>query len=245
VEKAGQSHTSWEQERNRQNQSYRRETERVRLDNERRLRQHERARRELSLPENLERWRRQETARALGQLQPIELGAEVDTTQFDPRGYTEYSDNCRFPILLERYFKGNISVLRYLGENNRIPDFAYVDRARNIFIDIEIDEPYTPRQYPRSNGTLKETHCIDQNHYDERDREWVHSDWFVIHFSERQVIAQGQSCCKTIARLISDLTGDTTILQPFMNVPDLISEPRWTMEEAREMANRRERLHYG
>lgn len=194
-------------------------------------------------PKKVARWRKQELKQRIVSLRPSPLGNRVDTQRFDPRGYAEFPDNCPFSNLLERYF-GSDKIYILHRMNGKIPDFAYIDRVNNLYIDIEIDEPYTPRQYPRHGRQLRVTHCLGQYDYEDRDRLFINSDWFVIHFSERQIICWAESCCKQIAKLIYELIEDDSILNRFNCVSDLQPEPRWTMQEAETMANKQERLRY-
>ena len=58
------------------------------------------------------------------------------------------------------------------------PDIVLVDRARNLFIDIEIDEPY--------DGYYR-TPAHEEGKDDLREQFFVESGWAVIRFTERQV----------------------------------------------------------
>lgn len=192
-------------------------------------------------PEKVAEWRQKKIKQRLASLQPTPLGVRV--TDIDRRGYAEFPNNCSFSNLLERYFGSKkIHALRYM--NDKIPDFAYVDKVNNLYIDIEIDEPYTPRQYPHKSELLTVIHCLEQNEYENRDRLFTDSDWFVIHFSEKQIICWTESCCKHIAKTIYELTGDSSVLSQLDRVRDLQTEPRWTKQKAEAMANRQERLSY-
>lgn len=196
------------------------------------------------MPNEIKKWRQKVLKQKMASLQPSNLENNVDLNiKEDPRGYAEVPKNCPFSKLLKQYFGENkIHILRYV--NGIIPDFSYIDAENNLFIDIEIDEPYTPRQYPETDKKLKLTHCLEQNNYTERDNKVISSDWFVIHFSEKQILSEYKSCCKEIAKLIYELTGNKTIINKFSNIQDLKREPRWTIEEAKAMAEKRDRLFY-
>jgi len=164
----------------------------------------------------------------------------VDEYNRDIRGYAEFPNNCSFSNRLNSYFFQNVHIFRML--DNCIPDFAYICQKTNLHIDIEIDEPYTPRQYPNCSGNLILTHCVGQD--DWRDSKFLESGWCIIRFSEKQVICYPDQCCKAIAQLIYDLTGDDSVIQQFSYVNDLTPSPAWTEKEAEIMANRQQRLRY-
>ncbi len=156
----------------------------------------------------------------------------------DRRGFGEFPENALFPTLLQKSFPQRIITLRKVA--HYIPDFIYLDQSHNLHIDIEIDEPYTPRQYP-AEAPLQLTHCQGQD--DVRNRFFQSAQWFVVRFSERQVLLHPESCLKFLIELINQLTGEG-IPNPFVHVPDLEPEPQWTKDMAESMANRQVRLHY-
>lgn len=197
----------------------------------------------------LKRWRQEKIHNAVVQLKPLPLQKRRENNYRDKKGYTEFGKYCEFPKLLQKYFGKKIQDgkpidIPYL-KNPYTPDFAYLGK---IYIDIEIDEPYNPRQYPNiqkdNQKELEVIHCIDNSKDENRNQLFNKHDWFVIRFSEKQVILQSHSCCQEIARLIAEMTGDTSVLEPFRNVPDLEPDPRWTEEQAKAMAEQRVRLKY-
>jgi hypothetical protein len=192
----------------------------------------------LKTPKKILEWRKNAYQQALLSLAPKDLSLGIAE---DKRGFAEYPDNCRFPNLIREYFSDeNIFIVRMLEWYT--PDFAYMDKARKIYIDIEIDEPYTPRQYPNSNSSLILTHCIGADN--RRNSFFQSRDWYVIRFSEKQVLCYSDRCCKVIAKVIYEHTGDGSILQQFSQIPDLMPEPAWTDDEAFKKAEKRERLNY-
>jgi len=157
----------------------------------------------------------------------------------DNRGFAEFPDNAKFPVLLSHIFAKKIITLRPLGMFTA--DFIYLDREHNLHIDIEIDEPYTPRQYPNDPKPLVLTHYLGKD--DKRNQFFQSAQWFVVRFSERQVLFYPESCLKFLIVLINKLTGQS-IPNPFVDAPDLEPEAQWTEAEAKQMADRQERLHY-
>lgn len=160
--------------------------------------------------EVVEEWRKSQLDSV--SFSPAELGEDVDTNGFDPRGFAEFESNSDLPALLRHYFGDRIHVLRYVS--GRIPDFAYVDildEFSTLSIDIEVDEPYTPRQYPNTDQSLKLTHCLGQDEYDYRTKTFQSNDWFVLFFSERQALYSSRECCKSLAQLINEITGSQLV----------------------------------
>jgi hypothetical protein len=157
----------------------------------------------------------------------------------DQRGYAEFPKNSLFPVQLRQYFGDEkIFILRKLGKYT--PDFAYINLTESLYIDIEIDEPYTPRQ-PNSEALIP-THFIGKD--DRRDRFFQQHGWAVIRFSERQILLYPDRCCKVIGEMIAELIGKPELLQRFSHITDLDSEAQWTETEAIRKAKDQERLHY-
>jgi hypothetical protein len=139
---------------------------------------------------------------------------------------------------LSRYFPGKI----HKGLTLKIPDFdylytpdfAYIDKELNLYIDIEIDEPYV---YP----TGAPTHFVGAWKDSNRNRFFLAKQGIVIRFSEEQVICYPQSCCKTIVQVIAQVTENNSILNQFASFTDLQLMKQWTEAEAIDMATKRVR----
>lgn len=139
---------------------------------------------------------------------------------------------------LSHYFGDKILTRCFLnmgGLSPNVTDFAYVDRAVNLRIDIEIDEPFDPEN-------LTPTHFL-RNIQDQAWNDFFLSQgWCVLRFSQAQVQQFPDSCCKVIATLIHQIFEDASILAPFQTVADLKPQARWTEQEARELAAVRQPL---
>ncbi|MBD2092924.1 hypothetical protein H6F67_24040 [Microcoleus sp. FACHB-1515] len=137
-----------------------------------------------------------------------------------------------------RYFPGKIHAGLMVPNPERpqpyVPDFAYIDPATNLHIDIEIDEPYT-------HDTRLPLHYRDCPKDELRNQWFLANGWIVIRLSEAQVIKSPASCCKVIASTIATLTQDSTIMTAFRQVPTLKPQPRWTFDQAQQMAARGDR----
>ncbi|MBW4600796.1 MAG: hypothetical protein KME29_14650 [Calothrix sp. FI2-JRJ7] len=205
--------------------------------------EHERNKQACITPEAIQSWRESEFRRRIKSLSPVPLSSEqiVENSQEDKRGYAEYPNNSKFPALIREYFgHKNIHILRKMSWYT--PDFALIDTTNNIYIDIEIDEPYTPRQHPNSDSELTLTHCLGKD--DTRNKCFTDANWFIIRFSEKQVLLYPESCCKVIAQLLSECTSNSSVLNKFSRIPDLQPENQWTREEAYQKAKNQERLNY-
>jgi len=115
-----------------------------------------------------------------------------------------------------------------------VPDFIYIDTNINLHIDIEVDEPYA----------FKEREPV---HYQDKDlkRNQFFSDrsWLILRFSEEQVVRYPDSCYKFLAQVVSKFVEEID-LSAFDSIPDLASQPQWTLGESREMLLRDYRQTY-
>ena len=89
------------------------------------------------------------------------------------------------------------------------PDLAYIDEARGIFIDIEVDEPYTM-------GRCVPTHTIGSD--DQRNQLFIQAGWTVLRFSERQCIATPKSVLRTVVDLVCQM-------DQLVEMPEALADP--------------------
>lgn len=152
----------------------------------------------------------------------------------DKKGYKEDD----FLIHLNRHFKTAFSVFndRHIPtENGRPyePDFVLLSEKdnKNIFINIEIDEPY--------DGWLRTpTHCIGEN--DLRDDFFTKRGWIVIRFAEIQVHREPKKCCAYIAKVIHSI--DSSFNSDLLNEVfpsqveqwDNLQSKKWSLDKYRE-----------
>ncbi|MEG3926157.1 hypothetical protein [Microcoleus sp. T3_D1] len=149
----------------------------------------------------------------------------------------------QFFIYLCRYFSGFYDFC--MGGEFPIPgtsfrytaDFILVHQPTGLAIDIEIDEPYEGR-------TGKPHHCVDRNKDNQRNQFFLERNWVVIRFSELQVVKYPDSCCKAIARVVSEITGDYRGLVQLQNVKELLPQKQWKVKEAVYMAKAKFRNSY-
>jgi len=149
----------------------------------------------------------------------------------------------QFFIYLCRYFSGFYDFC--MGGEFPIPgtsfrytaDFILVHKPTGLAIDIEIDEPYDGR-------TGKPHHCVDRNKDNQRNQFFLERNWVVIRFSELQVVKYPDGCCKAIARVVSQITGDYRGLVQLQNVKELLPQKQWKVKEAVYMAKAKFRNSY-
>ncbi|MEN9216467.1 MAG: hypothetical protein Q6K90_03980 [Gloeomargarita sp. HHBFW_bins_162] len=143
---------------------------------------------------------------------------------------------------LEQYFPGKIHIKLALGDPIKTrkrpyePDFTYIDENLNLYIDIEIDEPY---YYDAKNNVTKPYHINDEK----RNEFFLSAGWVVVRFSEYQVVTQPRSCCKQIAHVIAQVQ-QTSLAKEWSSIPDLQPDPCWDETQAKHYIRQRTRYHY-
>ena len=117
------------------------------------------------------------------------------------------------------------------------PDYVLIDEKEelNLFIDIEIDEPYDG--YGRF-----ATHYKGQDDY--RNQYFNDRGWIVIRFSEKQVHENAKGCCRHIAEVIKSVNEKFSIPQELQNLPIVQEEPFWTKVKAEKWAKENYRESY-
>jgi hypothetical protein len=157
------------------------------------------------------------------------------------KGITEESF-CR--DFLMKYFTGKVydSLTVFHGNSPLEPDLTFIDFAsgKNIFIDIEIDEPYdgvnrTPTHYLDLNTGKTSDH--------ERNVGFTKRGWIVIRFAEEQIMKTPNACCKFIGDLLKSIINDYSSSCLYVD-ESLLRVKLWTLQEAREMARKKYREKY-
>ncbi len=98
------------------------------------------------------------------------------------------------------------------------PDIVVVDRERNLYIDIEIDEPYDGYyRYP----------AHEEGKDDVRDRFFVESGWVVIRFTERQVHLHETECIRYVKDVLNSI-----LYYQFEETSKCPLEPQWDYQQA-------------
>ncbi|MDK3159864.1 hypothetical protein QPK87_25360 [Kamptonema cortianum] len=146
-----------------------------------------------------------------------------------------------FKPYLERYFPDKIYTGRTLQNPKNdlrypyTPDFIYIDPDSNLHIDIEIDEPYIYH-------SKKPYHYLNDESESVRNQFFTDCGWLVIRFCEEQVVRYPEGCCRFISQTIANVLGEQ--LESFESTCSVVKIPRWTFEEATEMAKNHYRDTY-
>lgn len=124
--------------------------------------------------------------------------------------------------------------VRIAGHNYE-PDIAYIDETRGIYVDIEVDEPYSaggkPTHYMNADGTNKDS---------ERNRRFTEAGWHVLRFTEEQLFCHPQECMRELFKLLLRHGGVEALPNQLENANDLHPTIRWTYGVSQRM----KRVHY-
>ncbi len=154
------------------------------------------------------------------------------------KGYKEEE----FYTFLTSYFANDFKVFndKHIPQQNNHrpyePDFLLVKEQdnKNIFINIEIDEPYE--------GLSKTpTHIVNQDIY--RDLFFTNRGYTVIRFTERQVHLYPKACCLFIAKVIKSID-QSFELSKVNELIVLEKESQWDSLQAKKWAYEKYREKY-
>lgn len=133
------------------------------------------------------------------------------------------------------WFRGNVhrncAVKEYKDSGTFIPDFFYQDPESNLHIDIEIDEPYDFKSKTPTHYLIGPKMHLD----DSRNNYFNNLGWFVVRFTELQIIRFPNQCCFVISKLINEIIGKRYHKQN-INI-SLETVDCWTQEEAIKMVD--------
>ena len=118
--------------------------------------------------------------------------------------------------------------LKFPLSNGRsyVPDFCYLDDETKLSIDIEIDEPY-------SFDSGEPIHCIGSD--DIRNNYFLEMGWFILRFSESQIVNQTSECLELIHAFIFHIIEDKSLNH------NLQSQDCWNQCEALKMRDEKYR----
>lgn len=113
------------------------------------------------------------------------------------------------------------------------PDISIIELEgeRNIFIDVEIDEPYAAiKRNPM--------HCLGED--DLRDHFFNDRGWIVIRFTEKQIKQHHKKCLAFIAKVINSIDPRFAVSNELSTLPPVPTENQWTALEAQKL----EKINY-
>ncbi len=93
------------------------------------------------------------------------------------------------------------------------PDIVLFDKGLNLYIDIEIDEPYDG-YYRYSTHNYRAEDNFKQDNI--RDLFFTESGWVVIRFTERQIAMQPDQCVEYVRQVINSICKEEAI--PAINI---------------------------
>lgn len=157
------------------------------------------------------------------------------------KGYKEDE----FLLYIRKYFKETFNIYndRYvLTKTNRYePDFSLLNEKDgiNIFLDIEIDEPY---EGINDINIRKATHfqLADIN----RNNEFKNRGWIIIRFAEIQIHLNPNGCCRFIADVIKSIYPQFTIPHDLLSIKRIEPVQQWTKDIALAWSKQRYREKY-
>ena len=119
------------------------------------------------------------------------------------------------------------------------PDFAYIDEQKGIYVDLEVDEPYSgggkPTHYMNADGTNQDS---------QRNQNYLNAGWHVVRFSEEQIFCHTEECMKVVYTLLLNVGAIDELPKSLEKVPDLEAVPRWTYAESNELKRKGFRKSY-
>ena len=152
-----------------------------------------------------------------------------------------------FKVYIEKYFRNEFNVFddRFMLVKNSKkpyePDFTLINEKRgiNIFLDIEIDEPY---EGLNDIAKRKSTHF--QHSDTNRNNSFASRGWIVIRFAEMQVHQDPNACCNFVADVLKSI--DPNFLTPngLSGSSQLKPLKQWTKVEADEWSSQNYREQY-
>lgn len=122
----------------------------------------------------------------------------------------------KFPQKLFLNRKVNFNTFSYF------PDISFIDINLKIYIDIEIDEPYS------RSGEL--THYIESVRDSTRDNMFQQNGWHILRFSEKQILYHPSACVSILDLFIGQIIRNESILLP--SNYSFLKHSGWTKDES-------------
>lgn len=150
------------------------------------------------------------------------------------KGKHGFAENSFYVSLKEKF--GDKIKRDYFIESNSFkkvgyyPDFIYEDKINSIYIDIEIDEPY-------SFDSREPIHYIDCDN--ERNLGFLKIGWIIVRFAEYQIVTDPAGCIATLERFISWLNKENDEMKVYIK-----KNKKWSKEEAIEFEKEKFREKY-
>lgn len=155
------------------------------------------------------------------------------------RGYTEQAFQTKLETIFNDDFhiSGN-SLLAIRGETRPYePDISisYFGNNRNIFIDVEIDEPY---------GGISRSATHLKGEDDIRDFYFTDRGWIVIRFAEIQIYNQPERCIGLIAKVLKKIAPELSLSNELIERPLPKDVKQWDLLQAQKLEKKDYREDY-
>lgn len=174
---------------------------------------------ELLSPENVIRWR----------LERVKKAVVINLSESDARqGKLDHLllDSLRTNLpQLDIYWQQGL--IRSSSTSNKpyTPDVIVHDPVTNIWVDVEIDEPWF-----LDKGSKTPIHCDGRDGF--RNDFFLENCWIVIRFAESQVAQYPLSCVKCVAEVLDRFRSQGRLVSNLKFIPDIPLVPTWTIETA-------------
>ena len=140
-----------------------------------------------------------------------------------------------FKTYINKFFRNNFQVYddRFILVRNAHspyePDFSLIDEKAglNLFIDIEIDEPYEGLNDIEKRRATHFQYC-DAN----RNNAFKNRGWIVVRFAEIQVHQQPDACCRFVSDVIKSISPNFIIHSDLSQVKQIQPVKQWSRDEA-------------
>lgn len=179
-------------------------------------------------------------------LMPRKNGCVIKFPRKGRNGRKGYKEETFFSYL-QSYFTETLKVyndrfvLTRNNTNRYEPDFTLIDEKGdiNIFMDIEIDEPY---EGLNDISKRKVTHYqfADAN----RNNEFINRGWIVVRFAEIQVHQNPKGCCRFIADVIKSINQNFVYPTSLLTANRLVPVRQWNKKQAKGWSVQKYRENY-
>ena len=154
----------------------------------------------------------------------VNLTSDIIVQSNPKRGLTEKE----FQKFLEYHFADfsitiNINTALPVGNKFYYPDFLLFFEELNLYIDLEIDEPYSDQ---------KTIHFLGQKKEEVRNSYFLNHQIVVLRFAEYQIVKYPDYCCQYILDVIFEITGIRYSLDVNIFTPSTFKVKRWSREDA-------------
>lgn len=118
-------------------------------------------------------------------------------------------------------------------------DLAYINEKKHIYVDIEIDEPYTIH-YHASHYLNHEGKSKDHFH----DKAFSCSGWYVIRFSEEQMFCHTKECLFDIYEFLLSIGAIDEMPAQLQGNSHVAPQKKWTHTQSNKWIENKQRKEY-